>query len=354
MTITTTTEIAGPVNVVFQQTLLRNAKTRAPHFVGSSPASISEHSGTFTAKWRRIENLTPTVTPLSEITGSPAFPTRVADQPSVTDVTATLSKFGKFIFLSEEVDLINFTGQTDKLIEILGINAGQSLNRLQRNVLEDNATILFTGTATTATGIRASLTLNSIRGVVNDLHNNSALKFTPEVFGSTRVGSSPIRDSFWGICHVDVEEDVRDLSGFNSSETYGGHTALEVGEFGAVRGVRWISTEETSIDTGGTATSTTVVGTDFQNTSNANNAYTSIILGMDAHGSVGLGFQHIKTIYMAGDNLPGVQLLSHAKGSAGSADPLNEVASLGWKSWHAGTLLNGDWIRGIQSAAVLY
>jgi len=356
MSVTTTTEIAGPVDVDFQLNLLRNAKSRAPYFTGSMPADISEHSGTFTAKWRRIENLTPTTTALAEITGSVSFPTRTAVQPSVTDYTATLSKYGNFMFLSEEVDLKNFSGQTNKLVEIMGINAGQSLNRLQRNQLEDNATAVFTGTATIATGVRAGVDQTAMRSAVNDLHNNSAMKFTPRAFGSDRVGSTPVRDAFWGICHVDVEEDIRDATGFVSSETYGAHVALAKGEFGAANGIRWVSTEEASIDagSGGTATSTTVVGTDFRSTSNSNDLYTSVVFGMDAHGSVGLGFEHVKEIYEAGDPLPGVQMISKAKGSAGTGDPLNEVASIGWKSWHAAVILNANWIRGIQSAATLY
>lgn len=356
MAVTTTTEIAGPVNVDFQLNLLRNAKSRAPYFVGSMPGEIMENSGTFTAKWRRIENLTPVTTALSELTGGISFPTRTGVQPSVTDYSATLSKYGNFIFLNEEVDLINFSGQMNKLVEIMGINAGQSLNRLQRNQLEDNATAVFAGTATTATGVRAAVSQTAIRSAVNDLHNNSAMKFTPQAFGSDRVGSTPVRDAYWGICHVDVEEDVRDTTGFASAETYGAHVELAKGEFGSSNGVRWVSSEEASIDTGsaGTATSTTVVGTDFRSTSNTNDLYTSIVMGMEAHGSVGLGFEHVKEIYDAGDPLPGVQLISKAKGSAGTADPLNEVSSLGWKSWHAAVILNANWIRGVQSAATLY
>ena len=86
MALTTTTEIAGPVNVVFQVNLLRNAKAVAPYFMGTTPAQVSEHSGTFTAKWRRIENLTPVTVPLAELTGPVAFPTRTGIQPTVTDV----------------------------------------------------------------------------------------------------------------------------------------------------------------------------------------------------------------------------------------------------------------------------
>lgn len=354
--VTTTTQIAGPVNRVFQQTLLRNAKSRCPYFTGSTPADIMQNRGAFTAYWRRIENLTPVTTALSEISGAIAFPTRTADQPSVTDYSATLAKYGNYIFLNEEVDLINFSGQMDKLVEIIGINAGQSLNRLQRDVMEDNATAIFAGTATTSTGVRAVVNANAVRTVRNVLDRNSAMQFTAMTTGSTNVGTVPIRDAFWAICHVDVEIDVRNITGFQDVSTYADQTDVAKGEFGTVGGLRFISSPEGTIDAGsaGTATGTSVVGTDFRSTSNTNDLYHTVVMGMDAVGSVGLNFEHIKENYLAGDPMPGVQLISKERGSAGAGDPLNEVASLGWKSWHAATILNANWIRVIRSAATLY
>jgi N4-gp56 family major capsid protein len=355
MPLTTTTEIAGPVNRIFQVNLLRNAKALAPYFVGSEPAEIAEHRGTFTALWRRIENFTPNITPLAELSGSVSFPTRTADQASVTDVTATVQKYGNFIYLNEEVDLVNFNGQAAKLSELMGMNAGQSLNRLQRNVLEDNATTIFAGTGTTATSTGAntnSITLSGIATAVNTLNRQDAMKFLPQTEGSRSIGTQPIRESYWGICHVDVEEDLRNLTGFNSVETYSGQTQTAPGEIGHVGGVRWISTTEATIDadSGATVTGTaTIAGRSTTGTSY--DLYNSLIFGMDASGSVGLGFNHIKDIYKVGDRLPGVMMVNHSRGSAGSADPLNEVSSLGWKSWHAAVILNGNWIRVHQHLA---
>lgn len=350
MPLTTTTEISAPVNNIFQVNLLRNAKALCPYFTGTVPAEVAEHRGTFTARWRRIENLTPTTTPLAELTGSLAFPTRTADQPTITDITATVQKFGNFLFLNEEVDLVNFNGQSEKLSEVLGINAGQSLNRLQRNVMEDNSTAVFGGAATTATGVNgAGMTLSDINFTVNALHNQNALKFTPMTGGSDNVGTSPIRASFWGICHVDTEEDIRGLTGFNSVETYMTQTQTVEGEFGHVGGVRWVSTTEGSIDadSGGTVTGTaTAAGR--STTGSTYDIYNSLIYGMDAAGSVGFGFEHVRSIYRAGATLPGVMMISHPKGSAGAADPLNEVASVGWKSWHTGAILNNKWIRVVR------
>lgn len=357
MAITSTTQIAGPVNVKFQVNLLRNAKANCPYFYGSAAADISENQGTFTAKWRRIENLTPTTTALSELTGAVALPTRTGTQPTVTDVTATAQKFGDFMFLNEEVDLINLNGQAAKLTEILGIQAGRSLNRLQRDVLEDNLTVHFSGTATTATGVAGGSTASGFwkagdaDAVVNTLDRNDASKFKPMTNGSQNIGSLPLRSSYCGFVHPDVAAGLRALTGFIESQQYAGQTELFPDEVGHLRGIRFIETSEASIDvtTGVAATgSATVHG---RSTATRYDVYITPVIGQDCVGSLGLDASHVKDVYMAGDRLPAVMMISHARGSAGVGDPLNELSSLGWKSWHAGVVLNSAWGRVVKSAA---
>ena len=358
MALTTTTEIAGPVDVKFQVNLLRNAKALAPYFMGTTPAEIAEHSGTYTAKWRRIANLTPVTTPLAELTGAVAFPTRTGIQPTVTDLTATVEKFGNFIFLNEEVDLLNFNGQTAKLSELLGMNAGQSLNRLQRNIAEDNLTAVFAGaSASGATDVLQSATatgtvnLSLIANTVNALNRQDSLKFLPQTTGSTNIGTSPIRESYWGVCHVDTTEDLRTLTGFQSVETYAAQTQTAQGEIGAVGGVRWIETTEASIDAGNGATVEGTATADARTTAgNRTDVYNSIVFGKDCLGSLGFGTRHVQESYRVGDKLPAVMVISHARGSAGAGDPLNEISTVGWKSWHTGLVLNPDWGRVMQHA----
>jgi N4-gp56 family major capsid protein len=357
MTITSTTQVAGPVDVDFQVELLRNAKALCPYFAGTMAASVALHGGTFTAKWRRIENLTPVTTALSELTGSVNFPTRTGVTPTVTDPTATVQKYGNFMFLSEEVDLVNYNGQGEKFMEILGINAGQSLNRLQRNEMEDNFTAIFSGSATTATGLTGAASASGfIKGsdmdaTHNALMRNEALKFRPMTTGSQNVGSSPVRSSYWGIAHTDVIEGMRALTGFLEVQTYAGQTEIAEGEAGYFRGVRWIETSEGSIDvtTGVAATgSSTTFG---RSTATRYDVYSSVVYGKDAVGSLGFGKKHLKEIYMAGDDLPAVMVIKNERGSAGSADPLHEISTIGWKSWHAAKVLNGNWGRVIKSTA---
>lgn len=347
----TDTELQKPVNVMFQQTLLRNARARAPYFAGTAPGMLSEHGGTATIKWRRIENLSPTTTALSELQGTATYGQgRNSETASFTDVTATVSKFGQFYILNEEVDLFNFNGQGEKLVETLAISAGRSLNQLQRNVAEDNATLIRAGGASSDGDTSDKIELTNIRNAVNTLNRNSATTFTPQATGESAIGTSPILPAYWGICHPDVAVDIANLAGFVSVERYAGQVDTVLGEFGTLgvagQAIRFVQTEDASIDTGSGGSNSSL-----RQTSSSVDLYTTVIYGRDAVGSVGLGQEHTDGIYRAGDALGTVQLIVKALGSGGASDPFNEVMTMAWKAWHAGAVLNGSWIRGIRSGA---
>jgi len=349
--ITDTPILTQPINVAFQTNFLARALALAPYFIGSKPGVINSHSGTFTISWRRIENVTPTITALTELNGNVAFPTRDSIVPSTTNVQATLLKFGQYFVVNEEADLINFNGQTQELIDVLATSGGRSLNFLQRNELEDNATAILAAGAASATAIVTKLSRNDIRNAVNTLDRNVALHFTPITTGSQNVGTTPMRPSYWGLCHPDVEQDIRDMSGFIAAESYAGQTQTATGEFGAVGGVRFLVSSDATVDLEGGGTST---GTGLRTGGNTKvDNYPTVIMGMNAHGSVGLDTAHVQEVYRAGDDLPGMIMISTPKGSAGAADPFQELMTLAWKSWHAPKILNGDWVRTIISGASL-
>ena len=357
MALTTTTTIAGPVNVIFQANLLRQARAMCPYFFGNMAAEIQSHGNTFTAKWRRYENVTPTITPLAELTGAVAFPTRTGSSPSVTDVTATVQKYGDFFHLNEEVDLINIGKQGAELSTVLGIQAGRSLNRLQRDIMEDNFTQIFAGTATTATNVSMTPTTSGfIKGsdidtVTNALDRQDAVKFRAMTTGSQNIGTAAIRSSYPGICHPDVGSGLRTLTGFIESQNYAGQTELWPEEIGYFRGVRFVETTEATIDLTTGVAATGSATTHGRSTATRFDVYSVPIYGKEAVGSLGLDATHVKEMYTAGDKLPGVLMISHPIGSAGAGDPLNEVSSVGWKSWHAGTVLNSNWGRTLKGPA---
>ena len=347
----TDVELPKPLNSVFNQTLLRNAQSRAPYFAGVMPGVIEKRRGSNVIAWRRIENLSPATSALSELTSVAAYMQgRSAAALSVTPVTATLSKYGNFVILNEEVDLFNFAGQFDKIMQVIGINAGQSLNRLQRDIGEDNATPIYAN-GTSDGLVNTIISVNDIKNAVNTIDRNSAMTFTPMTTGSQNIGTNPILPAYWGLCHCDVGVDIAGLSGFTSVEKYAGQIQTVMGEIGTLavagKGVRFISSEDAGVDAGAGALS----GSGIRTTSSLADLYTTLIYGQDALGSVGLGEQYTDGVFRAGEELEPVDVIVKTPSSTGTSDPFNEISTVAWKAWHTGAVLNTNWVRAIRSAA---
>jgi len=348
----TDSELPKPVNTIFKQTLLRNAKVRCPYFMGTQPGNVERNRGTATCTWRRIENLSASTSALSELTGNASYMQgRTPAALSVTDVTATVSKYGNFVILNEEADLFNFNGQMDKIMEVIGINAGQSLNQLQRNIVEDNITLIQASGDSSDGATDSAITLNDIKKVVNTLDKNSAMTFTPMSMGSENIGTTPMLPAYWALTHPDVAIDVAGLTGFKSVETYAGQLSTAMGEFGALtvagRAVRFISSEDASVDADAGAT----LGSTGLNGTSSVDLYTTVIYGRDCVGSVGFGEEYPDGTFSAGDELGPVDLIVKGLGSGGTSDPYDEIATIAWKAWHTGAILNPAWGRGIRSGA---
>lgn len=353
-TITATdVELQKPVNVVFQQTFLRRAQQLCPYFMGTQPGQINRQQGTSTIKWRRIEQENPTTTALTELTGTASYMQgRDADTPTFTDVTATLSKYGQFYIVNEEVDLYNPNGTTNELVAVLGESAGRSLNQLMRNVMEDNATLRYADNVASDGLVDMKVAAGDIDRIINELTRNSARTFFPMSNGSTNIGTVPILPGYWGLCHPDVAYDIAKISGFVSVEKYAGQVATVMGEFGlyglAGRAVRFVMSEDASIDPNA---GNNISSNDLRSTSDLVDLYTTVIYGQDAFGSVGLGKRHTDGVYRAGENEGGFEMIFHPRGTGGPSDPFDEIATLAWKAFFTGAVLNANWARALRSGA---
>lgn len=344
------TNVPAPVNFMLMEGLLNAAKRNMPYFNGALAGELTENKGAYAVRWERIENLAVATTALGEPTGNATFFNgRDAVNPSVTLVDAAMAKYGNAITLTEEVDLVQVNARAMRFMDTLGENAGHSLNVLQQTAIRTGATTKrFAGGVASDTVIITAIDANDIKYCVNQLNRLDAMRMFPEGDGMLNIGTSPIRSSYFGTCHPDVEEDIRGITGFIAVEQYAGYTSIFPGEFGTVNGVRWASTTIADIDAdAGTTSANGLRGTSTV----LNDVYSCLIYGLEAIGSVGLGENHAKEIYQGGDRIPAVQLISHAPGSSGVADPFNEVGSLSWKAFHAGKVLNADWVVELRVAA---
>ena len=344
--------IPAPINNVYMRGLLSAARKVLPFFNGTLPGTLERAGGSMTVKWRRIENLAAVTTALAELSAGAtvAFGVgRTAVNPTITNITKAVAKYGNAILLTEEVDLFNINTNTMALMETLGANAGESLNSVAR-IEFDNATTLRYGSGVASKSVVAShIQASDIRYCVNKLNRNSAMKMFSQATGSQNVTTSTVRSSYFGITHPDVEEDVRQITGFIGVEQYGGYTETLVGEYGAVNGVRWVSTEIAPI---GSSSGESVSATSYRGSGDKTDLYYSYVYGREAVGTIGLGVRYgtgIKMMYESKE--PPVELISHPPGSSGVGDMFNEVGSIAWKAWHATKILNGAWIVKVMTCA---
>ena len=358
MAVTTTSVITRPINAMFTRRFLERAQYKTHYFMGTDPASLQKHAGTATALWRRIEHLTVSTTALSELTGE-TYPTRTGVTPTVTDVQKAVSKYGTHILLNEEADCFNFNGTTAELLDVLADNAGRTVNQIVRNEMEDNATIVYSGADNGTFGsvdadTGGVVTANALNYIINTLQRNVADTFLAMTRGSVNVGTVPILAAYYGVCHPDVAYDISQISGFTSVEKYAGQVAVMPGEFGyyglAGTGIRFMSSPDASVDAGLGGTG---AGAADNRTTSGDNAdlYSTVIYGKHAVGTLGLGKEVPTDPGMVGRKMEVVQLINKPFGSAGTADPLNEYSTLGWKAWCAAKILNTGWIRSLRSAA---
>ena len=359
----TDSEVPKPVNVMFEQTLLRNARPYATYYIGAQPGELNEHKGTATIGWRRFNTsadnasaIAPTTTALSEITGNAAYGMgRTPDTVHRTDTTATVAKYGQFFYVNEEVEVFNFNHTMDGIVQTLAISAGRSLNYLHRNEVEDNFTLRYAGNETSDGLVQDVVTVGDLDRSINEIAALYAMTYAPMANGSTNVGTTPLLPSLLGFCHTHVAYDIAKLTGFKSVETYAGQVSVYPGEIGyygiAGLGVRFLATPEASIDVGAGA----VGSGDTRQTSSAADLYTIVIKGMHADGCVGLGTQLPDGSYVSGDGNPSaIKLIVKGRNTnkpSGLDDPFDEMMSVAWKAWAVSKVLNTNWARGIRVAA---
>jgi N4-gp56 family major capsid protein len=342
-----------PVNALFEQAFLRRAQQMCPYFYGTQPGTMVKNSGTATIKWRRFEQETPTTSALTQITTASYGNGRSSDTPTNTDVTALVAKYGQFYIVNEEVDLLSVNGTAMEFVNILGESAGRSLNMLMRDVMEDSSTQRYAANVASTGAVHAVPVAGDLDYAINTLTRNSARTFSPMTSGSQNIGTAPILESYWGICHPDVAYTLSGVTGFSSVEKYGQQTAVVPGEFGyysrAGRGVRFVMSEDSSVDVNAGAA---LSGADLRTTGGTViDIYTTVIYGQNCYGSVGLGQKQTDGVYRAGDNTGGWEIIQHARGSAGSGDPFNEIATIAWKAWFAGAVLNSNWGLALRTGA---
>jgi N4-gp56 family major capsid protein len=317
---TGTGQIPPEVNNFYDRTLLYRAIPLFVHTRWAQIRDIPRKAGTLTIKFRRYGNLVAATTPLTEGI------TPVGSQLSVTDITATVAQYGDFITVT---DVLDFESQDPVLMEaaeILGDQMGDTLDQLTRDVINAGTNVYYAGTGhTTRVQVAAGelITLILVQKAVRLLANNKTRKMTKMVDATTGYGTTPLNTSYVGIVHPNVTFDLKAISTWVSVEKYASTKGLMDGEVGKLDEVRFVESTNAKVFTGLGASGIDV--------------YSTLIFGSDAYGTTRISGEAVKNI---------VKPL----GSAGTADPLNQRATSGWKATFVAKILNDAFMVRLETA----
>jgi len=294
--LTTTTQVDPAVGIFYERTLLQPNFPKYVHDRFAQKFSINSKSGT-TIKWRRYARYEAATTPLTEgITPN-------GHQQSKIDLLATASQYGDFAIITDVVDLTvedpNITIEVDRQ----GDQMRNTEDVITRDVLANAASSIRCSNGSPTVTL---LNKTDIQIARQTLRANDSEFISSMIKAGTGQGTAPIRASYFGIAHTDLEDDLEAVSGFKQVTNYSGHQGVDVAEWGSTDGVRWLTTTQG-------ATSST--------------DYLNPIIGMNAYGVVDINGGSAKSIM-------------NGLGSAGTADPLDQRTSVGWKMWQVARILN--------------
>ena len=278
--------LSPEMKVFYSDYLIDMAEPKLVHDQFAQKHPIPKNGGK-TIEFRKYDSLPKALTPLEEGV------TPDGQKLNVTKIEATVDQYGAYIALSDVLLLTAIDNNLVQATKQLGGQAGRTLDTVTREVLNGGTNVLY-----------ADGSVNS-RSALTENHKLSVLAIQKAVRALKVQNAETIGDSYVAIIHPDCAFDImRDPEWINAAQ-YAGSSQLFEGEIGKVRGCRFVETTEAKVFPKAGA--------------NGKDVYSTIVLGENAYGTTeisGGGLQHI------------VKQL----GSAGTADPLNQRATVGWKA----------------------
>jgi N4-gp56 family major capsid protein len=302
--------LSAEMKTFYDMTLIDEATANLVHDQFGQKRPIPANGGK-TIEFRKFAPLAKATTPLTEGV------TPDGKSLTVTAETATVSQYGDYITQSDVLELTALDNTILEATKLLGRQAGITLDTVVRDILHSGNNVTYCpkvaeGGAETAVTSRATL----------DNTCQLTVKVIQQVVAKLRGQNAPtIGGKYVAIIHPYVAYDLMRDPEWIDAHKYANPTNLYEGEIGEIAGVRFVQTTEAKIYDGG------VFGTLF--------------LGEGAYGV---------TEITGG----GLQTIVKQKGSAGTADPLDQRSSVGWKAIKTAKILIPNYIVRVESKSATF
>ena len=268
----------------YDMTLIDEASPELVHDQFAQKRPIPANGGK-KIEFRKFASLPKALTPLTEGV------TPDGKNLNVETIEAEVSQFGDYITQSDVLELTSIDNTIVEATKLLGKQAGLTLDTITRDVLQTCTNVFYCpkgdGTAVasrTALDNTCKLTVDVIKQVAAFLKKSNA----PKIDGS-----------YVCIIHPFVAYDLMSDPEWIDAHKYTTSENIYNGELGKIGGVRFVESSEAKVYAGG--------------------VFSCLMLGANAYGV---------TEITGG----GLQTIIKQKGSAGTADPLDQRSSIGWKA----------------------
>ena len=236
---------------------------------------------------------------------------------TMSTVTATVKQYGGYVELSDMLLLTAIDNNLVQATKLIGGQAGRTLDTITREELNAGTNVQYAeGQVASRAALKGGaesgnhyLTVNAVRQAVRTLK---------------RMNAPKINGDYVAIIHPDCTYDLMSDPNWKYPHQYVDTKEIYQGEIGKIEGVRFVETSEAKIFEGAGASSRDV--------------YSTLVIGDDAYGVTdisGGGLEHI------------VKQL----GSAGTADPLNQRATVGWKATKTAVRLVEEYMVRIETCS---
>lgn len=309
--------LSAEMKIFYDMTLIDEAQAKLVHDQFGQKKPIPKGSGK-TIEFRKFSPLPKATKPITEGV------TPDGNSLNVSTITATVNQYGDYIVQSDVLELTAIDNTILEATKLLGNQAGLTLDTITRNVLQGGTAVMYCpkissdGTETAVTSRAAldatsQLTVDVVMQAATELKANNA----PTIDGK-----------YVAIIHPYVAYDLMRDPEWTDAHKYANPTNLYEGEIGEIAGVRFVQSTEAKIYKGeGCPTGLAVFGTLF--------------LGSGAYGVTDIEGGGLETIVKQ-------------KGSAGTADPLNQRSSVGWKATKTAERLVENYMLRVESCSKRY
>lgn len=281
---TTSSGLAPGMQTYYNRELLRTFEPELVHLQFGDEYRMPENNG-LVMNMRKIIPLGTNTTPLTE--GQPGDGVSLSE----TEVTVQLEQYGEYARCTDKLDMSHLDMNILRKTKLFGDAGARSIDAVVREELATCANIIYAGGKTSRAALTAADKLSSVelRKAVRALKKAKA-----QTFGGYYIA----------IVGPDTFYDLQDDETFVAVAKYQDKEAIYTGEIGRIFGCRIVETTEAKIFEGEGSGGVDVASV--------------IVLGQFAYGYT--SFKGAKP-----------RVVVKPAGSAGTADPLEQISTVGWK-----------------------